>query len=193
MTDNLNLVGRWDIVSWEQRYDDGRLVLPMGERLEGFLLYSPEGSMTCLIARSERPKFPSGLQWEATEAEKAQAYEGILSYGGTYKVSGDTVEHHVSVSAFPNWDGGGNTAGQNGRIDMASRFGEDARMSATVDSLARKLRNAADSRTPCPPIRDEIEKIRLAANEDRTAVEIAYEVQCLNTAYAQANGRRLVG
>lgn len=106
MTDNLNLVGRWDIVSWEQRYDDGRLVLPMGERLEGFLLYSPEGSMTCLIARSERPKFPSGLQWEATEAEKAQAYEGILSYGGTYKVLGDTVEHHVSVSAFPNWVGG---------------------------------------------------------------------------------------
>lgn len=100
------LQGRWNIVSWTQDYDDGRVMKPMGDALEGFILYAPDGTMCCFIARADRPKFPSGLQFQASEAEKAQAYDGLMSYGGRYTVEGDRVEHHVEISGFPNWVGG---------------------------------------------------------------------------------------
>ncbi|WP_251702191.1 lipocalin-like domain-containing protein [Metapseudomonas boanensis] len=35
--------GRWHILSWEQAYDDGRLVHPMGTELEGFIEHSDYG------------------------------------------------------------------------------------------------------------------------------------------------------
>ncbi len=130
------IVGRWDIVSWEQRYDDGRIVFPMGESLEGFLLYSPDGTMACLIARSGRAKFPSGLQWEGSAAEKAEAYESILAYGGGYKVSGNSVEHHVSVSAFPNWAGGV----QKRRFELA---GDTLSITARMEEGTPQARTAA--------------------------------------------------
>jgi hypothetical protein len=100
------LIGRWNIVSWEQRYDDGRVMFPMGHGLSGFILYSSDGTMACFIAKSERPRFASGMQWDATVAEKAAAYESIMAYGGHFVVNGDSVEHHVETSAFPNWVGG---------------------------------------------------------------------------------------
>ena len=85
------LQGRWNIVSWTQDYDDGRVMKPMGDALEGFILYAPDGTMCCFIARADRPKFPSGLQFQASEAEKAQAYDGLMSYGGRYTVEGDAA------------------------------------------------------------------------------------------------------
>jgi hypothetical protein len=100
------IIGRWDIISWEQHYDDGRVIRPMGDQLEGFILYSSDGTMACFIARANRPRFPSGLQWDGTQAEKAHAYEGIMSYGGRFTLQANQVEHQVDVSLFPNWVGG---------------------------------------------------------------------------------------
>ena len=100
------MIGRWNVVSWEQRYDDGRVVRPMGDQLEGFIFYASDGTMFCFIARSNRPHFPSGLQWEGTQTEKAQAYEGLTSYGGRFTLRENQVEHQVEVSSVPNWVGG---------------------------------------------------------------------------------------
>jgi hypothetical protein len=103
--DASKLIGRWDIVSWEQRYDDGRVVPPLGPELRGFLLYTAQGDMSVFIAQARRAPFGGGLQFGATSEEKAQAYSTVLSYAGRYVVSGDLVEHHVEVSLFPNWEG----------------------------------------------------------------------------------------
>ncbi len=97
--------GRWNILSWEQLYDDGRVVHPMGTELEGFIEYGPYG-MFCVIARKDREAFTSGGQWSASDAEKAAAYGSYLTYAGPYDVDGDTVRHHVRHSLFPNWEGG---------------------------------------------------------------------------------------
>jgi hypothetical protein len=45
--------GRWSVVSWEQLYDDGRVVLPMGTELEGFIEYNDLG-MFCVVAKKGR-------------------------------------------------------------------------------------------------------------------------------------------
>jgi 2-hydroxy-6-oxonona-2,4-dienedioate hydrolase len=105
-TTTLNPVGRWEILSWEQAFDDGRRELPMGEHLQGFILYTEGGHMACMIARAERPNFDTGGQWNASEAEKAQAYTSMLAYGGRYEVHGEVITHLVDISLFPNWLGG---------------------------------------------------------------------------------------
>ena len=101
-----DVTGRWDIVSWVQDFDDGRQVYPLGEELEGFIRYTPDGDMVCLIARADRTPFTTGGQWNAADVEKAAAYSSVLAYAGTYDIEGDTVVHHVDLSLFPNWEGG---------------------------------------------------------------------------------------
>lgn len=105
-TSSLNPVGRWEILSWEQAFDDGRRELPMGDQLNGFILYTSGGHMACMIARAERPNFETGGQWNASDSEKARAYTSMLAYGGRYEVQGDVIIHRVDISQFPNWVGG---------------------------------------------------------------------------------------
>lgn len=100
-----DIQGRWEILAWEQLYDDGRVVHPMGVELEGFIEYGPHG-MFCVVAKKGREPFSSGGQWSASDAEKATAYGSYLTYAGGYEVQGDTVLHHVRHSLFPNWEGG---------------------------------------------------------------------------------------
>lgn len=104
---NMNaLIGRWQIVSWEQQYADGRVELPMGEELEGFIDYSVEGDMVCMIARKNRARFVTGGQWNASDEEKARAYDAMLCYAGRFRCDGQIIVHMVDMSLFPNWKGG---------------------------------------------------------------------------------------
>lgn len=97
--------GRWSVVSWEQLYDDGRVVLPMGTELEGFIEYNDSG-MFCVVAKKGRANFTTGGQWSADDAEKAGAYSTYLTYAGDYSVEGNKITHHISYSIYPNWVGG---------------------------------------------------------------------------------------
>jgi hypothetical protein len=106
MIDKADLLGRWDIVSWLQLYEDGRRQAPLGEALEGFIRYLPDDQMICMIARADRAAFASGGQWNADETEMAGAYRSMLAYAGRYRVEGDAVVHEVAISLFPNWKGG---------------------------------------------------------------------------------------
>ncbi|MFC5697136.1 lipocalin-like domain-containing protein [Pseudomonas sp. GCM10022186] len=99
-----SIKGRWQILSWEQAYDDGRLVHPMGTELEGFIEYGDHG-MFCVIARQGREPLEGG-QWSASAAEKAKAYDGYLTYAGDYDIENGVIQHHVRHSLFPNWEGG---------------------------------------------------------------------------------------
>lgn len=100
-----HLKGRWYIQTWEQIYDDGRVLLPMGRELEGFIEYSDHG-MFCIISPQNRTLFQTGGQWSASDQEKANAYDSYLSYAGDFEVDGNTISHHVHYSIFPNWIGG---------------------------------------------------------------------------------------
>jgi Lipocalin-like domain len=102
----IEIVGRWDIISWEQVFDDGRVQRPLGEELDGFIRYTADGDMICMIMRRGRAPFTSGGQWDAENAELAEAYRSVLSYAGRYSFDGETITHHVELSLFPNWIGG---------------------------------------------------------------------------------------
>jgi hypothetical protein len=104
--DKTLLLGRWNIVSWEQRYDDGRVTRPLGTALEGFIQYGADGRMICMMGRADRANFVTGGQWNASNDEKAGAYSSFMAYAGSYTVDGDLVTHHVDLSLFPNWKGG---------------------------------------------------------------------------------------
>lgn len=100
------IIGRWDIVSWLQLYEDGRRQAPLGDNLEGFIRYVEDGDMVCMIANADQPQFTSGGQWNAGEAERARAYSSMLAYAGKWRIEGETVVHAVEQSLFPNWKGG---------------------------------------------------------------------------------------
>lgn len=106
MASQADLVGRWDIVSWEQEFDDGRVTRPMGDDLEGFIRYTDDGDMSCVINQGDRPRFTTGGQWDAHDAELARAYRSMLVYAGRYEFDGTTVVHYVQQSLYPNWTGG---------------------------------------------------------------------------------------
>lgn len=100
------LLGRWNIVAWEQLYEDGRRQLPLGEHLEGFIRYVADGDIICMIACAEQKPFESGGQWNANAEERAGAYSSMLAYAGTWSIDGGTVTHAVNISLYPGWKGG---------------------------------------------------------------------------------------
>ena len=102
----VDLIGRWDIVNWVQHYDDGRTQYPMGEDLIGFIRYTVDGDMMVQISRRDRPAFTTGGQWDADDADRAAAYQSMLTYSGRYELERDQVTHHVDMSLYPGWVGG---------------------------------------------------------------------------------------
>lgn len=101
-----NLVGRWNVIEWVQNYDDGRVVYPLGQKLYGFVQYLENGDMFLAIAAGDRPNFSTGGQWNASDAEKAGAYNSYLTYAGKFEVHGDFIHHIVDIALCPNWVGG---------------------------------------------------------------------------------------
>lgn len=97
-----DLHGTWRLLTWEQHYDDGRIVLPFGERPMGVITYLGD-RMSCVLSRSEREPFRTGGQWDSSDEEKAAAYDECMAYAGSFTVDGDVVTHHIDVSLFPNW------------------------------------------------------------------------------------------
>ena len=103
MTDN-SIEGRWNIVSWRQEYDDGRVVHPFGEQIDGFIEYG-RGTMFCVLSKKPRRVFSTGGQWDAADSDKAAAYDEYLTYAGPYEFDGETVTHRIELCIFPNWQG----------------------------------------------------------------------------------------
>ncbi len=127
--------GRWELVSFEQIYDDGRRVYPMGEQPQGIIQYTADGFMSCMICRPNRENFKTGGQWNANDAEKAQAYNSMMSYAGRYSIENNSVTHLVDLSLFPNWIGG--------QQKRDFKFDEQGQLSLT----ARLEENTSEART----------------------------------------------
>jgi hypothetical protein len=102
---NLLIEGLWHLRSMEQRYDDGRVVYPLGKDARGRIYYGADGTMFVAAQKGERRPFTSGKQWTASSNEKALAYDEYLTYCGRYEIAGDQVTHFIEISLFPNWIG----------------------------------------------------------------------------------------
>ena len=99
------LLGTWHLARWESRYDDGRVIFPMGEDAIGFLIYAADGYMAATLSRRDRAPFVTGEMLSAEIAEKARGWDSYFSYVGRYEVGEGKVTHYVEASQFPNWVG----------------------------------------------------------------------------------------
>jgi hypothetical protein len=102
-----NLVGTWRLVSYEARAPSGETRYPLGQNVVGQLFYDAGGNMSVHVMRVNRPTFASNDLGSGTDAEVRAAFEGHVSYFGTYTVglSARTVTHHVRGASYPNWIG----------------------------------------------------------------------------------------
>ena len=100
-----NLVGTWRLASYEARALSGETRYPLGHNVVGQLFYDAAGNMSAHVMRVDRPTFASNDLGSGTDAEVRAAFEGHVSYFGTYTVdpSARTVLHRVRGASYPNW------------------------------------------------------------------------------------------
>jgi hypothetical protein len=91
-----DLYGTYRLVSTvTQMVDTGQIQTETNE--SGFITYGSDGRMSVLIIRGNRPK-PESLA-KMTDQQRADLFRTMVAYAGTYKFDGETVEHHIDISA----------------------------------------------------------------------------------------------
>jgi hypothetical protein len=96
------LTGAYKLVWFDTYGRDGKVT--RSPFTVGRISYGAAGRMSAQLMRPDRPRF-AGPQ--ATDAERAAAYSGYVSYFGRYEVDADrrTVTHHVEGALGPNMVG----------------------------------------------------------------------------------------
>jgi Lipocalin-like domain len=102
-----DFVGTWRLVCFEARTSSGEARYPLSQHVVGQLFYDARGNMSGHVMRVDRPAFASNDPGSGTDAEVREAFEGHVSYFGTYTVdpTARTVIHHVRGASYPNWIG----------------------------------------------------------------------------------------
>ena len=102
-----NLIGTWRLARYEARTASGEIRYPLGRHVMGQLFYDARGNMSAHVMRIDRTAFASDDSGAGTDAEVRAAFEGHVSYFGTYTIdpSARTVIHHVRGASYPNWVG----------------------------------------------------------------------------------------
>jgi len=96
------LVGTWRLDSFELEAPDGTVSHPYGERVTGYLVYTPEGVMSSAFMRADRG---AGGDPDLSRAETAPSWDAFMAYSGAYRVEGDRILHDVEVSSLAVWIG----------------------------------------------------------------------------------------
>jgi hypothetical protein len=96
------LYGTYTLSSSTRHMADTGEVIPLGSE-QGFITYSSDGRVLCLVIRGRRPKVTSIEKM--TDRERVRLFNSMLSYGGTYKFDGKTMEHHIDIAWNEVWTG----------------------------------------------------------------------------------------
>jgi len=100
------LIGHWKLVSFVEHQADGAPRDVLGAGAKGSITYTESGHVVALIGGSERPLFKG--PWSGiSDHAKAQAYDGLVAYGGRFTAyeGENRIVHHVEVCWIPNWQG----------------------------------------------------------------------------------------
>jgi Lipocalin-like domain len=100
-----NLVGTWSVVSVDNVSPDGRRVQAFGSNPKGQLILDANGRFSLQLIRPDLPKYSKNNRNEGTPEEYKATVQGLISYFGTYSLSGKDLVFHVDASSFPNWNG----------------------------------------------------------------------------------------
>ena len=98
-----NLVGTYDLVSWENRYQSGEIHYPLGPDAKGVISYSFDGFVFVHIMAANRETHSVSDLFGGKLSEIRNSATTHISYCGRYKVLGKEIIHYASISSFPNW------------------------------------------------------------------------------------------
>jgi hypothetical protein len=90
-----DLVGTWTLVSADT----------FGPNPKGVLMLDATGHVAAQLMRSDLPKYAANNRSQGTPEENKATVQGMISYFGTYSVSGTDLLFHIDGSSFPNWIG----------------------------------------------------------------------------------------
>ena len=99
--DRKRLVGSWQLQRWFITYEDGSVTEPLGPGATGLLVYTPDGWMSAAMMATGRPRLSRGNPRLAPENERAAAFDTFFGYCCRWRIVGQVVEHHVTISHNP--------------------------------------------------------------------------------------------
>jgi Lipocalin-like domain len=99
-----DLYGTWRLVSYKRTLlATGETEDQLGKSPHGFINYGRDGRVIVIIAAEHRPK-PQDLA-KTTDRERAELFNSLTAYAGTYSFDGKTITHHVDISWNEIWTG----------------------------------------------------------------------------------------
>ena len=78
---------------------------PYGPLPTGRLTYTADGQVSAIVSAGGRRSLSVADRRAAPVTERAEAFATFLAYAGCYRVSADTIIHHVEVASIENWVG----------------------------------------------------------------------------------------
>ena len=101
------LLGAWELVSFNSVHTDGSKLTVFGDNPNGMAFFDRTGYYVITVMRSNRANFAANDRAQGTADENKATALGTITYFGTYTVSEPdrTLDIHVVGSSFPNWNG----------------------------------------------------------------------------------------
>jgi hypothetical protein len=99
------LLGTWDLVSFVRLVDGDPVDDVLGPDPVGRLTYQPDGRVTALLARRDRPWRSGETFLSAGDEARGAAAREFVAYSGRFEVVDDRVVHHVDISLYPEHPG----------------------------------------------------------------------------------------
>jgi len=98
------LVGTWNVVSWDQSNKDGSKFQRFGANPKGINMFDANGHFAIMFARPDLPKIAANSPSKPTPEEAKAIVGGAISYFGTYTVdeATKTIKLHIEASSYPN-------------------------------------------------------------------------------------------
>ena len=98
------LVGTWNIASWERTAPDGTKVHAFGTNPKGVNVFGADGRFVVFYTRANLPKLASNDRTKVTAEEARVIVEGTIAYNGTYSVdeASKTITLTIENTTFPN-------------------------------------------------------------------------------------------
>ena len=98
------LYGSWSLISWTRRLlDTGETVEAFGRAPRALLHYGRDGRVFWVMPKANRAK-PSDLT-KLGDSERAELYNTLVAYAGTFTFDGNAATHHVEISWNEAWTG----------------------------------------------------------------------------------------
>jgi hypothetical protein len=104
---NEQLLGAWQLVSFNSVHKDGSKLTVFGDNPNGVAFFDRTGHYIITVMRSDRANFAANDRTQGTADEYKVTAQGTITYFGTYTVNEPdrTLNIHVVGSSFPNWNG----------------------------------------------------------------------------------------